>query len=135
MKSFILYTATTYLLPILLLFSVYLLFRGHNEPGGGFVGGLVAAAAHALYVIPHGIKKGRKTLPLKPHYIFLAGLSLCLLAGCIGLFTNQTFMKGVFMDVYIPVLEKPGSPFLFDLGVFMVVEGSILTMIFNLTGE
>jgi L-alanine-DL-glutamate epimerase-like enolase superfamily enzyme len=51
MNSLILRTAARYLLPLLILFSIFLLFRGHNEPGGGFVAGLVAAAAFALYAL------------------------------------------------------------------------------------
>ena len=49
-------TAARLLMPLLLLFSVFLLLRGHNEPGGGFVGGLVAAAAFALYAIAFGVQ-------------------------------------------------------------------------------
>ena len=55
MNSIVLRTATRYLLPLLLLFSVFALLRGHNEPGGGFVGGLVATTAFALYAIGSGV--------------------------------------------------------------------------------
>jgi len=51
MTSLILRTATRYLFPIIMLFSVYVLLRGHNEPGGGFVGGLAAASAYTLYAL------------------------------------------------------------------------------------
>ncbi len=62
MTSLILSTATRYMLPLLLLFSIFLLLRGHNEPGGGFVGGLVAAAAFALYAIAFDVATARRTL-------------------------------------------------------------------------
>ena len=53
-------------MPLLLLFAVFLLLRGHNEPGGGFVGGLVAAAAFALYAIAYGVERARRALLVKP---------------------------------------------------------------------
>ena len=61
-------------MPLLLLFSVFLLLRGHNEPGGGFVGGLVAAAAFALYVIAFGVERARQALLVKPLTLLGAGL-------------------------------------------------------------
>src|SRR5690554_8239522 len=60
--SLILLTATRYLVPVLFLFSLYLLTRGHNEPGGGFVGGLVASSAFALYAIAHSLDQARALL-------------------------------------------------------------------------
>ena len=59
-------TAARLLMPLLLLFSVFLLLRGHNEPGGGFVGGLVAAAAFALYAIAFGTRRARQALVVSP---------------------------------------------------------------------
>ena len=61
MISLILRTATRYLLPLLLLFSIFLLLRGHNEPGGGFVAGLVAATAFALYALSTNVAAARQT--------------------------------------------------------------------------
>ena len=66
MVSIILATASRYLLPLMLIFSFFLLLRGHNEPGGGFVGGLVAAAAYALYLIANGIEEAKKLLKTEP---------------------------------------------------------------------
>ena len=62
----ILSTATRYLLPLLLMFSIFLLLRGHNEPGGGFVGGLVAGAALALYAMALGLPSARQVLGIEP---------------------------------------------------------------------
>ena len=66
MTSLILRTATRFLMPLLLLFALFLLFRGHNEPGGGFVGGLVVAAAFVLYAIAYGVDAGRRALLVDP---------------------------------------------------------------------
>ena len=66
MRSLILTTATRYLLPLMLLFSVFLLFRGHHDPGGGFIGGLVASAAFALYGFAYGMPEARRVLLFDP---------------------------------------------------------------------
>ena len=74
MKSLILRTATRFLMPLLLLFALFLLFRGHNEPGGGFVGGLVVAAAFILYAIAYGVSAGRSALLIDPSTLVGIGL-------------------------------------------------------------
>lgn len=66
MISLILSTAISYLMPLLLLFSVFLLMRGHSHPGGGFVGGLVASAAFALYEIAYGARRARQVVRVDP---------------------------------------------------------------------
>jgi multicomponent Na+:H+ antiporter subunit B len=66
MKTIILKTASGYLLPLLLLFAVFILLRGHYEPGGGFVGGLVAAVAFVLHAFANGLKETRKFLKIHP---------------------------------------------------------------------
>ena len=69
MHSLILSTATRYLLPLLLMFSIFLLLRGHNEPGGGFTGGLVAAAALVLYGLALGLRPARQLLGIDPRML------------------------------------------------------------------
>jgi len=72
--SLILSTATRLLLPLLLMFSIFLLLRGHNEPGGGFVGGLVAAAAFALHAIAYSVAATRRLLIIDPRALIGTGL-------------------------------------------------------------
>jgi len=76
MKSPILQSATKYLLPILLLFSFFLLLRGHYYPGGGFVGGLVASIAFVLHSFAHGTEATMKILKRKPLSLIPIGLAL-----------------------------------------------------------
>ena len=64
--SLILRTATRLLMPLLLLFSLFELLRGHNEPGGGFVGGLLAAGSLCLYLLAHGPEATRRVLRIDP---------------------------------------------------------------------
>ena len=132
MNSLILSTATRYILPLMLLFSVYLLLRGHNEPGGGFVGGLIAASAFALYAFAFHVDQARQALRVDPRYLIGIGLLIAVSSGIISLFYADPFMTGQWGQQPIPVLGKIGTPVLFDLGVYLVVIGVTLTIIFSL---
>ena len=66
MTSPIFRTAARVLMPLLLLFAAFLLLRGHNEPGGGFVAGLVAAAAFSLYAMAYGVERAHRALLVEP---------------------------------------------------------------------
>ena len=74
MNSSILTTAARLVTALMVLFSVYLLLRGHNEPGGGFVGGLVAASALFLHAIANGVAATRRALRLEPRAIAVVGI-------------------------------------------------------------
>ncbi len=80
MKSSILQTATRYLLPILLMFSVFLLLRGHYSPGGGFVGGLVASIAFVLHSFAHGTDSTMEILRYKPLSLIPIGLGVAVIS-------------------------------------------------------
>lgn len=135
MFSIILSTASKYLLPLMLIFSFFLLLRGHNEPGGGFVGGLVAAAAYALYLIANGIEEAKKLLRAEPIKLIALGLFLALISAFIPVFIGQDFMTGVWIENKFPVIGKVGTPLLFDLGVYFLVIGIVLKIIFSLAEE
>lgn len=124
-------TAARLLMPLLLLFAVFLLYRGHNEPGGGFVGGLVAAAAFALYGTAYGVWRAREALLAKPMTLLGAGLLIALLSGLPGVLRGQPFLTAVWASGPVAV----GTPALFDVGVFLVVTGVVLMMIFSLAEE
>jgi multicomponent Na+:H+ antiporter subunit B len=135
MKSLILSTATRYLLPLLLLFSIFLLLRGHNEPGGGFVGGLVAAAAFALYAIAYDVPQARRALGIDPRTLMAVGLLAAAGSGGLSLVAGKPFMTGLWSAQELPVLGKVGTPLLFDSGVYLVVIGVVLMIIFTLAEE
>lgn len=132
MTSLILSTATRYLLPLLLLFSVFLLLRGHNEPGGGFVGGLVVAAAFALYAIAYDVATARRVLGIDPRALIGLGLLVAVASGLRSVVAGLPFMTGVWGNFVVPLLGKVGTPLLFDIGVYLVVIGAMLTIIFSL---
>jgi multicomponent Na+:H+ antiporter subunit A len=124
-------SAARLLMPLLLLFSVFLLFRGHNQPGGGFVGGLVAAAAFALYAIAFGAQQARQALLVRPMTLLGAGLLIALVSGLPSVVRRQPFLTAVWSSGPVAV----GTPALFDLGVFLVVAGVVLMMIFSLAED
>jgi multicomponent Na+:H+ antiporter subunit B len=132
MNSVILTTTTRILLPILLLFSVYTLIRGHQEPGGGFVGGLVAGMAFALYTISNGVSRARQIFPLSPTMFFITGLALALSSGLLSLFLGYPAFTGIWGEYEFPVIGPISTPFLFDVGVYLVVFGISTSIIFTL---
>ena len=131
MNSLILRTTTRFLLPLLLLFSVFLLLRGHNQPGGGFVGGLVAAAAFVLYAIAFGVRRAREALRVRPLTLLGTGLLVALVSGVPAVVRGQPFLTAAWIPGPLPL----GTPALFDVGVFLVVAGVVLMMIFSLAEE
>ena len=132
MNSVILSTATRLLLPLLLLFSFFLLLRGHNEPGGGFEAGLVAAAAVTLYALAYRADKARETLHINTRLLVGAGLLLAVSSGLLPLLEGQPFMTALWLKQPLPLLGKIGTPVTFDIGVFLVVIGVPLTILFTL---
>ena len=124
-------TAARLLMPLILLFSVFLLVRGHNEPGGGFVGGLVAAAAFALYAIAFGVPRARRALLVNPLTLLGTGLLIALLSGVPAVLRGQPFLTAS----WVPGPVTLGTPVLFDLGVFLVVTGVVVMMFFSLAEE
>ena len=124
-------TAARLLMPLLLLFAVFLLLRGHNEPGGGFVGGLVAAAAFALYGIAFGVQRARQALLVRPMTLLGAGLLIAMVSGVPAVFRGQPFLT--HCGCRRP--WRSGRRSLFDIGVFLVVAGVVLMMIFSLAEE
>ena len=133
MTSLILGTATRLLVPLMLVFSLYLLWRGHNEPGGGFVGGLIAAIGFALYALGRGTAALREALRVDPRSIAMVGLAMAVAAGLLAALTGDAFLTGLWWrptigDGYLPL----GTPLLFDVGVYLVVVGGVLTLLLAL---
>jgi multisubunit Na+/H+ antiporter MnhB subunit len=133
MSSLLLRIASRSLMPLLLLFALFLLFRGHNEPGGGFVGGLVVAAAFVLYVIAYGLPAARRALLVEPSTLLGAGLLVAIGSGMPAVVLGRPFMTGVWTKVGLgSALLDVGTPLVFDIGVFLAVIGVVLTIVFNL---
>jgi len=133
MTSSILQTATRVLMPLLLLFAVFLTLRGHNQPGGGFVGGLVAAASFVLYSIAYGVDAARRALLVKPSTLLGVGLLVALASGMPGVAQGRPFMSAVWTTVGSGSGSVHlGTPMVFDAGVFLAVVGVVVTIVFTL---
>lgn len=134
MRSLILETATRFLAPLLILFSLFLLSRGHHESGGGFAGGLLASIAFALHLFASDPKAGRKVLPVDPHVLIGAGLLVAFVSGAIPLFGGLPLFTGLWIPPASGTTPHYGSPLLFDIGVYLVVAG-ITVLILHTTAE
>ena len=137
MRGIILPTASTYLMPVLLLFSLFLLLRGHNEPGGGFAGGLVAAAAFVLLSVASGVDAARRALAVDPRTLVGGGLLLMLLSGLVApLLYGEPYLSAHWWTIVVGSYDvSVGTPLLFDMGVYVGVAGTILLITFSLEEE
>ena len=133
MNSVILKSTARVLIALFGLLSIFLLLRGHNLPGGGFIGGLVGAAGFVLYAVSHGVAAARHALRLEPDLVVGAGLVVAVLSGLPGGLTGKPFLSGRWFEVTFGDAEvKLGTPLLFDVGVYLVVVGVVLMMVFAL---
>lgn len=139
MNSIILRASTRYLVAILLIFSVYMLLRGHNQPGGGFIGGLIGATGFVLYALGCGTAEARESLRLKPQTIAMAGLGVALLAGLSAALVGDAFFTGQWLFLFPEGPDDKGLPLstvlVFDIGVYLVVLGAVLTLVFAMEEE
>jgi multicomponent Na+:H+ antiporter subunit A len=117
---------------ILLIVSLMVLWRGHNLPGGGFIGGLIAATGFTLMVVTFGRGIQRGLARVTPPTIVGIGLAMAVGAGLFSLSQGQSYMTGLWVDVFG---LKLGTPLLFDVGVFLTVFGSVMHMLRNLIGR
>lgn len=131
MTSPILQAAAKLLVGLLLMFSLYILFRGHNESGGGFIGALIASAGFALYLFAFGVQSVRTTLPCRPQTICLTGIALAISAGILALILQKPFLTGLWLPAYVKGESALAisSVLAFDIGVYLTVFGSVLTLL------
>ena len=138
-SSLIVRAATRVLVGLLLVFSIFMLLRGHNEPGGGFIGGLIGATGFILYAIAHGCRAAREALRVEPQTIGVTGLAIALLAGVVPFFVGDAAFQGQWAFFGAYKTGGPGFPFsnilVFDVGVYLVVLGSVLTLVLALEEE
>lgn len=134
--SFILRAVATFLFFLINLFAVYLLVRGHNLPGGGFIGGLGSALSFILLSLARGVRTAQRILRVDPARIATVGLLLAVLLAAApmawgGAFLTQYHLK--FEAVPLVGNVVLGTPLLFDLSVFLVVVGVTTKLLFLLS--
>lgn len=117
---------------LLLLASAVVLWRGHNLPGGGFIGGLVAATGVILLVLTFGNRVVSRLLRVSPVALIGAGLAIAVLSGMFGLLSGDAFMTALWV---FPGGLPIGTPLLFDVGVFLTVFGAVMHMLTRLAGR
>ncbi len=127
----LLQTASQLLLPMTLLFGAYILLRGHNAPGGGFIAGLIVASAILLQLITYGLPADGRALSAKAHGAIALGLLLALGTGLASIVLGYPFLTSTFTHIRLPLIGdvEVASAMMFDFGVFFVVMGTAILML------
>lgn len=130
-------TAAKILVFIIMIYSIYILFAGHNNPGGGFIGGLITASALMLLYLAFDVETVREIIPFDFKIIGAIGVMLALLTGFGSVLFGVPFLTQVYEYVNLPVLGKTGlgTAFLFDLGVYLAVIGTTITIIRSISED
>lgn len=111
-----------------LMLGLFLLFTGHNRPGGGFVGGLVVGAGLSLRYLSGGIDEVRRTVPFRPWTIQGTGLVLSASTTVVPLFAGRDLMEHFKVDLHLWFFGEVhlNTALFFDMGVALVVIGTVL---------
>lgn len=126
MNTLIFRTVAPLLVVVMLMFSVFITLRGHNEPGGGFIGGLIAASAIAIYGMAAGPQATRRAMHVDPMAIAGFGVVLASLAGLLSLPLELPFLTGLWTELHFGSTEVAlSTPMFFDIGVYAAVLGTI----------
>jgi len=137
MKGKILQITAQFLLLPLVLVSLWVFLRGHNAPGGGFIGGLIGAVAFALFLITHGSSRTKALLPFDPRSLIGIGLLVAIASALYPIYRGESFFQGQWLELSLPWIGglTLGTPLLFDLGVYLVVIGTLMIILFSLWEE
>jgi multicomponent Na+:H+ antiporter subunit B len=127
----ILQTMTKILVFIIFAYSINLFLAGHYTPGGGFIGGLMAAGAIVLLLLAFDMTTVRKILPINFISMTALGLLIAVSTGIGGIFFDVPFLTHTFGYFDLPIIGKTGlaTAVLFDIGVFLVVVGVAMVII------
>lgn len=134
MGSQILRTISGVIVALFAVLSVFFLIRGHDAPGGGFVGGLLLAAGLAVRLLSHGPRAARRALRVDPRTLTGLGLGLVTIAAWIGPVVGRAVLEPVEAGE-IPGVGTAGTVLLFDLGVYLLVAGAATTFILTIAEE
>ena len=130
--SLILRTSAPLLLWLPLAVSLYVLLRGHNEPGGGFVGGLIAASGILFFAVARGADAAERTLRLPPISLAAGGVLIAALSGVPGLIAGDAFLTHIWTFPKLGVELPLGTTLIFDVGVYLTVIGVAATIFLSL---
>ena len=129
----ILVVAARILLPLALLVGLYLFIRGHNQPGGGFIAGLVVSVALLLQYVASGIGWMQERWEFEFHPVIAAGLLVAAATGIGAMFWGYPFLKSWYDYFHFLGEFELASAALFDLGVFLAVVGAVMLTIVTMS--
>lgn len=134
LRSEVLSSADRWLFRVMLLVSIYFTMRGHNSPGGGFIGGLIASAAFMLHFLAGGQRFDRLAGVISPETVIGVGLFAALSTAVAPLFTGGILLESHIWRLSVPAVGevKLVSSLFFDLGVYLVVVGVVIAVLVSL---
>lgn len=136
MSTVIFRTLAPMIVALMLVFSIYVCLRGHNDPGGGFIGGLIAAASMGVFAMASGVTEVRRSLRVDPMAIAGFGVVMAGASGLASLAIGAPFMTSIWLYLEIGEAVVPlSTPLFFDLGVYCVVFGTLSTIALSLEGD
>jgi len=135
MRTLILSTILKALAPLFIGFALYMFFRGHDNPGGGFIAGLIAAIPLMIHAMVFGYETTVTKFRIKPRVFAALGLLIAILSGIFSMVNGKPYLTAVWINQKLPLIGKVGTPIFFDMGVFLVVFGVVLQITFLLTEE
>jgi len=138
MTSTLFKTASRLIVPLTLVFAAYIALRGHNSPGGGFIGGLMASVALILYRLAHGRAAILRLLPFHPRILVALGLGIAYATALAPMFFGRPLLTSLVIDEFYIGLGQTihfASAVFFDVGVLLVVIGVTVGMIQRLSEE
>ncbi|GAA1977754.1 Na+/H+ antiporter subunit A [Isoptericola halotolerans] len=121
----------------MVVFALFLLFSGHNAPGGGFAAGLMVGIALAVRYLAGGRYELGEALPIQPGLLLGTGLFLSAGVGLAALLTGNEVLQSVIVDLHLPVLGDVHlvTSLFFDIGVMLLVVGLVLDLLRTLGAE
>ena len=125
LDSFLLRAVVGMVFLLVNIISIYLLLRGHNYPGGGFIGGLATGMSFILLGLVRGWERLQEELPIPPLRVAAFGVFLAILSGCLPMVAGEPFLtQHTFHLPHLPLVGELhiGTPLLFDIGVFLLVS-------------
>ncbi len=127
--------ATRAMLPIAVMVGLYIFLRGHNQPGGGFVAGLVISIALLMQYMASGFAWAQLRQRMEYHSMIGWGVIIAGLTGVGAWLAGKPFLTSAFGYLHFPPIEEFewATAMAFDLGVFLAVLGAVMLMLYSLS--
>lgn len=129
--------ATRWLFPVIVLVSLYVTFRGHNAPGGGFAGGMIVGAGFVLRHLTGQVVDASPALVSRPTTWIGGGLVVALVTALVPVVVGDALLESNIWKVDVPAIGevKVVSSMFFDIGVYLLVIGVVRAVLASLSAE